>query len=146
MDYVLLFLPALIANGAPPVFAKIFPKFLNTPIDFGLKFRGKRLLGDHKTIRGFVSGIIIGALTYLLIEKQITIEIPLYFGALVGLTVLTFDSLKSFLKSLAVGVLSVKSAISKSLSGLLLPVTIEPKVTAKRMPFFSAIFLIFLFL
>jgi CDP-2,3-bis-(O-geranylgeranyl)-sn-glycerol synthase len=33
-----------------------------TPVDFGLKYRGRRILGDNKTFRGFISGIIASIL------------------------------------------------------------------------------------
>ena len=46
-----LFLPALLANLTPPLVRNYF-KFMAKPIDMGLKFRGKRLLGNNKTIRG----------------------------------------------------------------------------------------------
>ena len=60
------FLPAAFAN-ASPVFAAIIPglKKLDQPIDFGKTFRGKRLLGKNKTIRGVLIGTIVGALTGL---------------------------------------------------------------------------------
>ncbi|MFH1438987.1 MAG: CDP-2,3-bis-(O-geranylgeranyl)-sn-glycerol synthase [Candidatus Woesearchaeota archaeon] len=59
-----LFLPALLANLTPPLMKKV--NLLNKPIDFNLKFRGKRLLGDNKTIRGLVFGVIVGILIALL--------------------------------------------------------------------------------
>jgi hypothetical protein len=31
---------------------------LKTPLDFGLRFRGKRILGDHKTLRGLVINVL----------------------------------------------------------------------------------------
>ena len=54
-----LFLPALLGNMAPPLVRNWF-KSLAKPIDFGLKFRGKRLLGTNKTFRGLVFGIFVG--------------------------------------------------------------------------------------
>jgi hypothetical protein len=48
------FLPAGLANAAP-VFANKIPgsEWLAVPIDGGKHFRGKRITGNHKTIRGF---------------------------------------------------------------------------------------------
>src|ERR1039457_3892121 len=61
------FLPAGLGNAAPIIAAK-FPGLKNWtfPLDGYATFRGKRLLGDHKTVRGLVSGILIGMLTAFL--------------------------------------------------------------------------------
>lgn len=58
------FLPAGLANAAP-VFANKIPAWnrWQTPMDFGLTFRGKRIFGNNKTWRGFISGVIVGCLT-----------------------------------------------------------------------------------
>lgn len=58
------FLPAGIANAAP-VFANKIPglRNWNTPLDFGLKFRGKRLFGDNKRWRGLIVGIVLATAT-----------------------------------------------------------------------------------
>ena len=51
------YLPAGNANMAPIFAVKIkWLDRLNVPIDFGLTFRGKRLFGENKTVRGFVAG------------------------------------------------------------------------------------------
>jgi CDP-2,3-bis-(O-geranylgeranyl)-sn-glycerol synthase len=51
-------LPAWIANATPVIFGG------GSPIDRGRMFRdGKRVLGDGKTIRGFVAGVLWGTLT-----------------------------------------------------------------------------------
>ena len=73
-----VFLPAIIANMAP-VFAAKLPVLSgwSYPLDFFYTFRGQRVLGDHKTIRGLIAGIL-GFL--------------LGFGALAG------DAIKSFFK------------------------------------------------
>lgn len=51
--------PAAIANMVP-VFAAVVPglKRYDAPMDFGKSFRGRRILGDHKTWRGLVAGIV----------------------------------------------------------------------------------------
>lgn len=58
------FLPAGIANMMP-IFAARWPVLKNWefPMDFGLHFRGKRVFGSHKTVRGLVVGIIFATLT-----------------------------------------------------------------------------------
>lgn len=104
----LLFLPAGISNMAP-IFVKKIP-IINTwsyPIDFYKSFRGVRVLGDHKTIRGFVSGVIFGAVIgyinykLLLIHFKLnnfTIENYILFAIVISLGALVGDSVKSFFK------------------------------------------------
>lgn len=51
-------LPAYIANASPTILGG------GKPIDLGKKFiDGKRIFGDHKTIRGLIAGITTGTLT-----------------------------------------------------------------------------------
>lgn len=47
------FVPAYLANMSPVLVRGWFPA-LSTPIDGGRTFRGRRILGDHKTWRGSV--------------------------------------------------------------------------------------------
>lgn len=57
------FLPAYFTNMVASLSKKIgFLKALGIPIDFGRKFKGKEILGSHKTWRGAISGIIVGTL------------------------------------------------------------------------------------
>lgn len=86
-------LPAYIANGAPVVFGG------GPPIDMGKNFSdGKRILGDGKTIRGFIVGIlagtVFGAIQIGVGNKSggILIIILLSLGALLG------DLVGSFIK------------------------------------------------
>ncbi len=59
---VLFVLPAYVANGSPVVMARIVKR--RHPIDFGKKFvDGRRVLGDSKSIEGFVCGVATGTLT-----------------------------------------------------------------------------------
>jgi len=51
-----LMLPALIPNSAAVLWGG------GTPMDFGRSWRGRRILGDGKTWRGFVGGSLTGAL------------------------------------------------------------------------------------
>ena len=107
-------MPAGFANAAP-VFANKIP-LLNTlgvPIDMGKHFRGKRIFGDHKTVRGFVAGVAVGAITgalqhgiymhsswiqhfslisYSSLLTSVMLGVLLSFGALFG------DAIKSFFK------------------------------------------------
>jgi hypothetical protein len=45
--------------------------FLINPMDFNLRFKGKRLFGDHKTWRGLVSAVFSVFLTILIIKRLI---------------------------------------------------------------------------
>lgn len=108
---ILILIIAGFANVMPEVAARIFPKF-DFPMDFNKQFKGKRILGSHKTIRGFMAGIIGGIIAYQIIKsvtfnipsKEITefltsfYSLPWYYGGLVGFGALTGDAIKSFFK------------------------------------------------
>lgn len=135
------FLPAGIANMVPVIVAKIPGlKKWDAPLDFGKKFRGKRILGDHKTIRGFVSGIVAGCIVALVLYQSLLLGFLLSFGALAG------DSIKSFFKR-QMGIASGKSwfpfdQIDYIVGGLLLSVF----VVRLSLISYSAIFLLYFFL
>lgn len=94
-------LPAGIANMVPPLAVKLWPKW-NTPIDMGRSLNGKRIFGDHKTVRGFVTGILSAEIVFLVLRgimiREANYPLPWYFGALMGLGGLTGDAVKSFFK------------------------------------------------
>lgn len=59
MDYILqcllIVLPVLLAGITfIIILKKDYFSWLKMPVDFGMKFRGKRLFGENKTLRGFV--------------------------------------------------------------------------------------------
>lgn len=105
-------LPAWFANGMPLIFGG------GTPIDLGKNFRdGKRILGDGKTIRGFIAGLLSGIIvTYIQtlfipqtldLIQEYTILTPnvyeiintnLLRGCLLSLGALFGDLLGSFIK------------------------------------------------
>lgn len=108
-----LFLPAGFANMAPIFAAKIpFLRKYSYPLDCYKKINNKRVLGDHKTIRGIISGIITGIIfvflqQYLYIHsaffKSISLinytQINIYLlGFLFGFGALFGDAVKSFFK------------------------------------------------
>jgi len=57
------FLPAYVANMAPVLIGGHLAA-LAVPLDGGAMFRGRRVLGDHKTLRGLVVGVAAGAVTF----------------------------------------------------------------------------------
>lgn len=99
-----LMLPALVPNSAAVLLGG------GKPIDFGRSWRGKRILGDGKTWRGFIGGaacgIIVGILQIAAAEtgelgetwtfgpwpSALTIVICLGLGSMLG------DSMGSFVK------------------------------------------------
>ncbi len=91
-------LPAYVANGSPVILAKILRK--RHPMDFGAKFiDGRRVLGDSKSIEGFVFGVVTGTLTGL-IEGLIVSNVVTYSwrGFLLAIGAMVGDCLGSFVK------------------------------------------------
>ena len=90
-------IPAYVANMLP-ILARKIPG--NYPMDFNLRLRGKRVLGDHKTWKGFFSGVIGGTLAGIVLLQiywpfsfsAISWSIAVSAGALLG------DAAKSFFK------------------------------------------------
>lgn len=105
------YFPAAMANVGAVIsrFILGFNK-IETPVDFGISFRGIRLVGDHKKIGGFLFGIVFGVfiamMKYLYFDiifpqflivhydfwKYITMYSVMSFGAVSG------DILKSIFK------------------------------------------------
>ena len=107
------FLPAGIANAAP-VFAAKIPGLTGwkTPIDLGKKYKGKRVFGDNKTMRGLASGIVFATLVialqkYLYANNSSVMELSWIdygqakvwlLGPLFGAGALLADAAESFFK------------------------------------------------
>jgi CDP-2,3-bis-(O-geranylgeranyl)-sn-glycerol synthase len=107
-------LPAAAANVAPILSAALpFLKHWNAPIDGGKTFRGKEVLGTHKTWRGLISGMVVA--TLVLWIQQLLVgqtewaqfvahtvnyaSLPtLLLGPLFALGALGGDALESFFK------------------------------------------------
>jgi CDP-2,3-bis-(O-geranylgeranyl)-sn-glycerol synthase len=109
-----LFAPTAFANSAPVLANKIpFLVSFKTPLDLGLFFRGKRIFGDNKSIRGLISGIFMGIVCGLLqfgfasqfqsfanitsIVDYTDISI-LFYTATIGAGVILGDAFESFFK------------------------------------------------
>lgn len=107
------FLPAGLANIGAFLSAKI-PVLhdLSYPLDFNRKLHGKRILGDHKTIRGVLSGAVVGILIVWIqilwyahsswVRNMVPLDYslinPILLGTLAGLGALLGDAAKSFFK------------------------------------------------
>jgi CDP-2,3-bis-(O-geranylgeranyl)-sn-glycerol synthase len=107
------FAPAGFANLAAFASGKIgFLKKFSYPVDFNAKIGGKRILGDHKTVRGFLVAIVFGILScyieiffysnFFSIREIIPVDYyivnPIILGGLLGFGALVGDSVKSFFK------------------------------------------------
>lgn len=80
-------------NFAPPFMAHMLEGKWDSPLDRGYKMPdGGRLFGDHKTIRGVLSGILAG------IFAAIIFEFPWWLGLGVGILSMAGDLFSSFLK------------------------------------------------
>jgi CDP-2,3-bis-(O-geranylgeranyl)-sn-glycerol synthase len=92
-----LMIPAYIANMVP-VFVKKIP--WKTPMDFGLSFGKKRLLGNNKTWKGFVFGVLIGtAVMYFLSLAYWPFDFSvLHWSILASAGALLGDCVESFFK------------------------------------------------
>jgi len=103
------FVPAYLANMAPVLVQGHFES-LATPIDGGRCLRGRRVLGDHKTWRGILVGVVVGTVVYELqrlaqaagmwpdLARFDYAQHPLLPGFLLGLGTGIGDSVKSFFK------------------------------------------------
>lgn len=103
LQAALLFIPAGIANMAP-VFANVIPGInrFTTPMDFGMSYKKHRILGDHKTWRGFIIGSLCGGLVGALLLPWIEITTTSMGGFALGVGMgagaLIGDAIKSFFK------------------------------------------------
>lgn len=94
---ILLTITAGTANMIPPLMAKVWPKW-KSPVDGGKTFKEVRILGDHKTWRGLVTGIIGAEIIFLVMTKLVILDLPWWFGGILGFGVLGGDMIKSFFK------------------------------------------------
>lgn len=86
------FLPAWFANSAPLAISRLIPEKLRIPLDLGLRFPdGNRVLGDGKTVFGFIAGTAAGGVIGLLQGNA-------HLGALLGLGAMTGDAAGSFVR------------------------------------------------
>ena len=92
---------AYLCNAAPLLLSSVYGKEHAHPLDMGRRFLdGRRILGDGKTVEGFLVGVICGiafGLTGLFILSD-NLALLLYKGASIGLFTMLGDIIGSFLK------------------------------------------------
>lgn len=110
LQAIYLMLPAYVANMSPVFLRQL--SFLGGPVDFGHSLGGRRIFGDHKTIRGVVSGVIFGIIIVWLQKYFSSAGAPLailpygdfsttdvlLYGLALGGGALGGDLIKSFFK------------------------------------------------
>lgn len=103
IETIYFFLPAGFANMAP-VFIQKLP-LLNIPLDGKGTLKGRRIFGDHKTVRGLLAGIILGtAVAYLqsfhFLSSYELVDYSnwLALGLLQSVGAMLGDAVKSFFK------------------------------------------------
>lgn len=99
ISLVLFILPAYISNAVPVILGG------GAPIDFGKKHNdGERVLGDGKTIRGFISGIgagiVFAGFLALFIQLKFFENPKMQFigGVMLSIGAMVGDSLGSYIK------------------------------------------------
>jgi len=109
LQVLFLFVPAYAANMSPVLVAGRF-EALAVPMDGGRSWRGRRILGDHKTWRGLLAGAVTGVAVYELqrlayragfVRSLALLDYdayPVIGGLLMGVGALVGDAVKSFFK------------------------------------------------
>lgn len=110
MRALYLALPIYFANMAPVIVKNHFTK-LAKPIDLGMEFGGKPLLGKNKTFRGLIFGVLFGivvALLQFIVYRfeifrnlsifEYTLTNAILLGGLMGFGAIFGDMTESFLK------------------------------------------------
>lgn len=95
MQLLALMVPCYVANAFPVVVARLVKR--RHPLDFGRKFiDGRRVLGDGKSIEGFVAGILSGSLAGWFMSLWGTGSLP--GAAVLSVGTMLGDALGSFVK------------------------------------------------
>jgi len=91
-------LPCYFANMAPPIAKRLgILKFLDKPVDFNFKIKNQPILGKHKTLRGFIVGIIV-AICVCIFQKYL-----FRFDFFFKISLLNYDKVNAFLFGLLMG-------------------------------------------
>ena len=96
MDFVYILIVAGLCNIVPVLVCKW--KFLNYPVDFGLRLKGSRVFGANKTFRGLFWGILLSwYLVYILVDT-FSWDVSYSLGLFIGIGILGGDLVGSFVK------------------------------------------------
>lgn len=110
LEVIYFALPAFAANAAPVLTARLgLLKSLTIPLDGGLKWRGRPLLGKNKTWRGITAAIVFAACTTALqytvvgpprlpAPLETSLMYALVYGMFVGIICMAGDAVESFVK------------------------------------------------
>ncbi len=92
---VALAAPCYVANATPVVVAKVVKR--THPIDGGLRFPdGRRILGDGKSVEGFISGVLTGTAVGFALKQVGLLGVQEAF--ILSLGTMLGDALGSFVK------------------------------------------------
>ena len=97
LELIYLMIPCYIANMVPVLVRKL-P--WDIPVDFGLKWRGKSILGSHKTWKGLICGVfaaLFGGILMRSIYWPFNFSV-IHWSLLTGFGALVGDMVKSFFK------------------------------------------------
>ena len=96
LDLIYILIVGAIVNMVP-VFVRKW-KFLAYPVDFGLKFRDKRIFGDNKTWKGLFWGLVFSVFLVYVLVDTFSWDVPYILGFFIAVGVLGGDLIKSFIK------------------------------------------------
>ncbi len=96
VEAIYVFLPAGVANATPPLLTRFFG--LGRAIDGGRRWRGRPLLGSHKTWQGLIGGSCAGIATFALQRVFDDLSVPWSFGVAISVGALAGDLVKSLVK------------------------------------------------
>ncbi len=95
---MMLFAHAMVANATPLIARRFIFKNVK-PLDFGKTFiDGKRVLGDNKSVEGFLSGVLAGFFTGIAYALYFSNISWIYYGLISGLGAMLGDVFNSFFK------------------------------------------------
>ncbi|HEX6641274.1 MAG TPA: CDP-archaeol synthase [Thermoanaerobaculia bacterium] len=95
-EAIYVFLPAGVANATPPLLTRFLGP--GRAIDGGRQWRGRPLLGAHKTWQGLIGGSCAGIATFALQRRFDGLDVPMSFGIAISVGALAGDLVKSFVK------------------------------------------------
>lgn len=105
-ELIFLILPTLTSGLAFILCLKLTKNKFNYPLDSGVKWKGKRLFGENKTIKGPICmgtfSVVFGYLTYLIIRSYLNLKVTdsqvLFSFLLIGVIYSLGELPNSFIK------------------------------------------------